>query len=48
MPTYQRARLGIGRTFQRIEVFPELTVRDHLLVAERARRGDGRALEGPA
>jgi branched-chain amino acid transport system ATP-binding protein len=42
VPAYQRARLGIGRTFQRIEVFPELTVRDHLLVAERARRGDGR------
>jgi branched-chain amino acid transport system ATP-binding protein len=41
LPTYKRARLGIGRTFQRIEVFPELTVRDHLMVAERAHRGDG-------
>ena len=41
LPAYRRARLGIGRTFQRIEVFPELTVREHLLVAERARRGDG-------
>ncbi|MHB8328647.1 MAG: ABC transporter ATP-binding protein [Acidimicrobiales bacterium] len=41
MGPYLRARLGIGRTFQRIEVFPELTVRDHMLVAERARRGDG-------
>lgn len=40
MPPYRRARLGIGRTFQRVEVFPELTVRDHLLVAERAHRGD--------
>ena len=42
VPAYRRARLGIARTFQRIEVFPELSVRDHLLVAERARRGDGR------
>ena len=42
MPTHLRARLGIGRTFQRIEVFPEMTVRDHLLVAERVRKGDGR------
>lgn len=42
MAAYQRARLGIGRTFQRVEVFPEMSVRDHLVVAERARRGDGR------
>lgn len=42
LPTYQRARMGIGRTYQRVEVFPEMTVRQHLLVAERVRRGDGR------
>jgi len=36
IPTYKRARLGIGRTYQRVEVFPDMTVRDHLLVAERA------------
>jgi len=42
MPTYQRARLGIGRTYQRVEVFPDMTVRQHLLVAEQARRGDAR------
>jgi branched-chain amino acid transport system ATP-binding protein len=41
LPTYKRARLGIGRTFQRIEVFPELTVRDHLFIAARVHRGDG-------
>ena len=42
LPTFRRARLGIGRTYQRIEVFPELSVRDHLLAAERARGGQGR------
>ena len=42
LPVHERARLGIGRTFQRIELFPDSTVRDHLLVAERIRRGDGR------
>jgi branched-chain amino acid transport system ATP-binding protein len=40
MPAYKRARLGIGRTFQRIEVFPALTVWEHLMVAVRAREGD--------
>ena len=38
---HRRARLGIGRTFQRIELFSGMTVRDHLLVAERARQGTG-------
>lgn len=38
---HERARLGIGRTFQRIELFLETTVRDHLLVAERVRQGHG-------
>lgn len=42
MPTYRRARLGIGRTYQRVEIFPDMTVRDHLVVAERARRRQGR------
>ena len=39
--TYRRARLGIGRTFQRMELFGGMTVRDHLIVARRAhaRRG---------
>ncbi len=41
-PVYKRARLGIGRTFQRIELFGGMTVRDHLLVAERSRLGTGR------
>ena len=40
-PAHERARMGIGRTFQRIELFGGSTVRDHLLVAERTRRGTG-------
>ncbi|HWD56394.1 MAG TPA: ABC transporter ATP-binding protein [Acidimicrobiales bacterium] len=42
LPTYRRARLGIGRTYQRVEVFTDMSVCEHLLVAERARRGEGR------
>ncbi|MGA2931338.1 MAG: ABC transporter ATP-binding protein [Acidimicrobiales bacterium] len=42
LPTYKRARLGIGRTYQRVEVFTDMSVRDHLMVAERSRRGEGR------
>lgn len=37
MPVYRRARRGIERTFQRMELFGGMTVRDHFLVAERAR-----------
>ena len=39
---HRRAQRGIGRTFQRIELFAELSVREHLLIAERTRRSDGR------
>jgi branched-chain amino acid transport system ATP-binding protein len=42
LPVHARARRGIGRTFQRVELFTESTVREHLLIAERTRRGDGR------
>ena len=38
LPVHERARRGIGRTFQRIELFPDCTVRDHLVVADRACR----------
>jgi branched-chain amino acid transport system ATP-binding protein len=41
LPVHRRVRLGIGRTFQRMELFAEMSVEDHLLVAERSRRGGG-------
>lgn len=39
LPVWKRSRLGIGRTFQRIELFEGMTVADHLLVAEQAASG---------
>ena len=42
LPAYKRARLGIGRSFQRLELFAGMSAREHLMVAERVHRGDGR------
>jgi branched-chain amino acid transport system ATP-binding protein len=45
VPTHRRARLGIGRTFQRIELFSGMSPREHLLVADRARTAHGGLLK---
>jgi branched-chain amino acid transport system ATP-binding protein len=39
-PVFRRARMGMGRTFQRLELFVGLSVREHFLLADRAHRGD--------
>jgi branched-chain amino acid transport system ATP-binding protein len=42
LSTHERARRGIGRTFQRLEIFGSMTARDNVLVAAEIRRGWGR------
>jgi branched-chain amino acid transport system ATP-binding protein len=41
MAPYRRARLGLARTFQQIELFPGLTVLDHVVVSVRSERRAG-------
>jgi ABC-type branched-subunit amino acid transport system ATPase component len=39
MTPQERAAGGLARTFQRVQLFPELTVREHLVLAYRMRHG---------
>jgi branched-chain amino acid transport system ATP-binding protein len=38
-PPHRVVRLGIGRTFQNVELFESMTVLEHVLVGRHARRG---------
>lgn len=44
--THRRARLGIGRTFQRLEIFSSLTARENVLVGGEIRRSWARGAAG--
>lgn len=47
LPVHKRARRGIGRTFQRLEVFGTLSVRENILVAVEIHRRWGKGESDP-
>ncbi|HVU72877.1 MAG TPA: ABC transporter ATP-binding protein [Mycobacteriales bacterium] len=44
-PAHKRARLGLGRTWQSLELFEDLTVRENLLVAAQRQTAKGFLLD---